>query len=303
MNFLVTGGAGFIGSNLVNFLLEQNHNVLVIDNLHTGSIENLKGKNVKFFKEDVGKINSLSLPKLDCIFHNGIYSSSPMYKENPKLVAKALDDFIELLEFCKKTKTKLVFASTSSVYNGISPPHKEDAILKVTDFYTETRIAMERIAKLYSDLYDLKIIGLRYFSVYGPGEKAKGKYANLISQFLWDLLEDKQPMIYGDGSQTRDFIYVDDVVRANFLAFNSNIKFGIYNVGTGKSYSLNEVLQILNSTLNKKIKPIYVENKIKNYVLHTKADVTKAKKELGFSASVSIKEGIKKLIDFYKSQS
>lgn len=303
LTFIITGGAGFIGSNLAKELIKIEKDLVIVDNFHTGSIKNiedLKKKNVKILKKNAGQIEKLKIKEIEAIFHNGIYSSSPMYKENPKLVSKVLDEFISILNFCLKKDIKLIFASTSSVYNGISPPHKEEAILKPTDFYSEARIAMERIGKLYSEFYGLDVIGLRYFSVYGPGERSKGKYANLVSQFLWDMLEDKPPIIYGDGTQTRDFIYVEDVVRANILALKSKIKFGIYNVGSGKSYSLNQLVELLNKKLNKNIKPIYLENKIKNYVQHTLADTTKAKIELGFEASISLEEGLNKLISFYK---
>ncbi|MFN3909911.1 MAG: NAD-dependent epimerase/dehydratase family protein [Candidatus Anstonellaceae archaeon] len=303
MTFLITGGAGFIGSNLAGELFNLNKDLIIVDNFHTGSKENIKDleeKKVKVFKKNSGQIEELKIKDIQAIFHNGIYSSSPMYKENPRLVSKALDEFIAILEYCRKKDVKLIFASTSSLYNGVEPPHKEDAILKPTDFYSEVRIAMERIARLYSDIYGLNVIALRYFSVYGPKEKSKGKYANLVSQFLWAMLENKQPLIYGDGKQTRDFVYVDDIIKANVCALNSKIKFGIYNVGTGRAYSLNQLVEILNKKLNKNIKPIYLENKIKNYVQHTLADITKAKNELGFEASISLEEGIGKLINFYK---
>ncbi len=148
----------------------------------------------------------------------------------------------------------------------------------------------------------MKIIGLRYFSVYGPHEKSKGKYANLVSQFLWAMMEGKQPVIYGDGAQTRDFTYVEDVVRANLLAMKSDVNFGIYNVGTGKTYTLNQLVGILNQKLGILLSPQYVENKIKNYVQATLADTAKAKKELGFEAKISLEEGIDRLIALEKGQ-
>ncbi len=296
MKILVTGGAGFIGSNLAAALVKEGHSVTILDNFHTGSEGNLKGVNVKLVRGQVADLNKLDVGKPEAIFHEGIYSSTPMYKENPRLLAKAIDDFIVLLEFAKKSNSQVIFASTSSIYNGVVPPHREDIIPKVADFYTEARIAMERIAELYHKLYGMKIIGLRYFSVYGPHERAKGRYANLISQFLWAMGRGEQPVIYGDGTQTRDFTYVEDVVRANGLAMKSQVKFGIYNVGTGKSYTLNQMVKILNAKLRTRIKPLYVKNEIKNYVQATLADTSKAKKELGFVAEISLEQGIAKLI-------
>jgi UDP-glucose 4-epimerase len=300
MKILVTGGAGFIGSNLVARLAKEGHEVTVLDNLHSGSEQNLGGLNVKLVKGGAGDLDKLDVGKPEAIFHQGVYSSSPMYKENPRLVAKALDDFIVLLEFAKKCGAQVVFASTSSMYNGISPPHKEDIIPKVTDFYTEARIAMERMAELYHRLYGMKVIGLRYFSVYGPHEEAKGKYANLVSQFLWAMKRGEQPVIYGDGTQTRDFTYVDDVVEANVLAMRSQAKFGMYNVGTGRTYTLNQLVAMLNAQLGTSLAPAYIENKIKNYVQATLADTSKAKSELGFEAKTTLEQGITKLIALKK---
>ncbi|MEW6528807.1 MAG: NAD-dependent epimerase/dehydratase family protein [Candidatus Micrarchaeota archaeon] len=297
MNILVTGGAGFIGSNIVAALLKEKHDITVLDNFHSSKgNQNLKGLNVTLIKGEVGKIDKLNIEKPEVIFHQGIYSSSPMYKENPRLVAKAIDDFIVLLEFAKKHSAQVIFASTSSIYNNIAPPHKENSVPKITDFYTETRITMERIAELYNNLYGMKIIGLRYFSVYGPNEKSKGQYANLVSQFLWAMMKNEIPVIYGDGTQSRDFIYVEDVVRANILAMKSKLRFGIYNVGTGKTYSLNQLIDILNKKLGTKIRPCYVENKIKNYVQTTLADTTKARNELSFNAEVTLEQGIENII-------
>ena len=145
----------------------------------------------------------------------------------------------------------------------------------------------------------MKVIGLRYFSVYGPHEKSKGKYANLISQFLWNLQKDESPVVYGDGTQTRDFIYVDDVIEANMLAMDSERRFGIFNVGTGRSITVNEMVDLLNKKLGKNIKPRYIENPLRNYVQHTLADTSKAEKELGFKAKTSLEQGIDKLIEYY----
>ena len=141
-------------------------------------------------------------------------------------------------------------------------------------------------------------MGLRYFSCYGPHEKSKKTYANLITQFLWDMQEDRQPVIFGDGKQTRDFTYVDDIVEANMLAMDYG-KFDIFNVGKGESADLNNVVKILNEKLGKSIQPLYRENTIKNYVQHTLADTSKAEQLLKFRAKVSLEDGIEKLIGCY----
>jgi UDP-glucose 4-epimerase len=294
MKFVVTGGAGFIGSHLAEELIKRGFDVIVIDDLSLGVKENIP-KEATFIKGSSSKIQEVP-GSVDGIFHLGMPSSSPMYKEDPYLVGKTINEAITIFEYARKNQCKVVYASTSSIYNGNSLPYKEDMPIHVTDYYTECRYAIERLAKLYYDLYNVKSIGLRLFSVYGPREEHKGKYANIISQFLWAMLKDQSPIIYGDGNQTRDFIYVSDVVNAFILAIFSNIDYDIFNVGTGRNYSFNEVIKIINKLLNKDIKPIYKPNPIKNYVYHTLADTTKAEKILGFKAKISLEEGIKKLI-------
>ena len=191
---------------------------------------------------------------------------------------------------------KVVYASSSSIYNGNKVPFREDMPIYVTDYYTECRYAIERLAKLYNILHGVKSVGLRFFSIYGPKEKFKGKYANIISQFLWAMLKDEPPVIFGDGTQTRDFTHVYDVVDALLLAWKRDFECEIFNVGTGVAHSFNEIVEILNRILGKNIRPIYKPNPIKNYVYHTLADTTKAERQLGFKAKIPLEEGIRSLI-------
>ena len=297
MNILVTGGAGFIGSNLVSALVKK-HDVVLLDNLHTGNMNNLnniKGK-INIIKDSCINIHNHTLNSdIDTIVHLGIPSSSPMYKENPLLVGSAINDAISIFEFAKDTGAKVVFASSSSLYNRVPTPHRENAKIRVTDYYTEARLSIERIAELYNTLHGVNSIGLRFFSVYGPNERAKGKYANIISQFLWKMQKGENPVIYGDGKQTRDFVFVNDVVQACTLAINKNM-FGTFNIGTGKAHSFNDVMRILNNKLNTNIKPQYTKNPLNNYVKHTLADITKARDVLGYMPEYSLERGIKELI-------
>lgn len=292
LKYVVTGGCGFIGSNLVEALVHDGHRVIVIDNLHSGSLSNLKGLDVEWHADSCRALGRY-VKDSDGIFHLGMPSSSPMYKENPKLVGETINDAVEIFEFARKKGVKIVYASTSSIYNGNPTPFREDMPIHVTDYYTECRYAIERLAKLYHILHGVSSIGLRLFSVYGSKEKHKGKHANIISQFLWCILKDESPIIYGDGSQTRDFIHVNDVVKAFLLAMEKDFECEIFNVGTGKSYSFNQVVQIINEQLGKNVKPIYKPNPIPNYVYHTLADTAKAEKMLGFKAKIPLEEGIR----------
>ncbi|UEC39457.1 MAG: UDP-glucose 4-epimerase [Methanothrix sp.] len=221
-----------------------------------------------------------------------------MYKRNPYLVGEAINGFISIYELARRSGSRVVYASSSSLYNGILPPHREDMAIGVADYYTEARLAMERMAELYQRLYGIASVGLRFFSVYGPREEAKKQYANMVTQFLWDMKAGKRPLVYGDGTQTRDFTYVLDVVRAMRLAMDSDYH-GILNVGTGEAWSFNEVIELLNRMMDLSLEAQYTENPIKNYVLQTLADTAKAKSTIGFRSRFGLKEGIGELIRFY----
>ena len=314
MNILVTGGLGFIGSNIAERLLREGHDVWIIDNFHTGSEVNIeemknngmkiKGKLQEVMRADAGQIEKVTAGRrFDVIFHNGIYSSTPMYRENPVLTAKVIEDWILLLEYARKTDAKVVYASTSSLYNGQKPPHRENMSVTITDFYSEARVMMERLAQLYKKMHGLKPVGLRYFSVYGPHEISKKKYANLISQFMWDLKAGRQPIVYGDGTQTRDFTYVEDIVEANMLA----IKYpecDVFNTGTGTSITIKEMLVVLGRMMNSppELEAKFIINPIKNYVQHTMANTEKAEKLLKFKAKHTLEQGIAKLIQYYSTR-
>lgn len=296
LSILVTGGAGFIGSNLVEALAKDN-SVTVLDNFHTGSMDNLagalKGGDVEVIRMDVKDVRSLN-KRFDLVYHLGIYSSAPMYREDPGLVGEVIDGMVAVLEYCRSRGSTLVFASTSSIYSGLQPPHREDMVPRVTDFYTEARISAERLANLYAVLYGVNSAAMRFFSVYGYHEGAKGRYANLITQFLLSMKRGEAPVVYGDGSQRRDFTFVTDVVDALLRA--SSVKgFAPYNVGTGVSYTINDMIDRLNRALGTAIRAKYVPMPVANYVMETLADTGKAEKELGFRARVSLDEGIARL--------
>ena len=273
--------------------------VVILDNMHTGSPGNLDGMegSLKLIRASCNDLPEMDLHP-EKIYHLGIPSSSPMYKKNPYLVGEALNGFTAVFELARRSGARVIYASSSSLYNGLMPPHHEDMAIQVADYYTEARLAMERMAELYKRLFDVPSIGMRFFSVYGPKETAKKQYANMVTQFLWEMKVGKTPLIFGDGTQTRDFTYVKDVVLALRLGMNSNYH-GILNVGTGKAYSFNEVIEILNKNMGLSINPQYVENPIKNYVPHTLSDTAKAEKILGFRSKYGLDDGVKELLKFY----
>ena len=300
MKAIVTGGAGFIGSHMAERLVNDGWQVSVIDNLNTGDKKNIRDieKKIKFMSANVSNISKLG--RADVVFHYGIYSSTPMYRKDNSLVWKAISEFMKVMDYCLKNDCKLVFASSSSIYNGYQPPHNENMQPMVKDFYTEARYPMERLADLFNQMYGLRYCGLRFFSVYGDREESKKQFANMVSQIIWKGMLNKEVMIYGDGSQGRDLINIKDVVNANMLAYKSELN-GIFNVGTGNSYSFNEIIEKVEKTMNNKIKRRYIENPLKNYVDIVRADTTKSREKLGFSAAITADDGIKQAYEYYRT--
>jgi len=285
MKYIVTGGCGFIGSNLVSRLARDGNDVIVIDDLSTGSLSNLPGKFTVLRKiSEIKKVEDA-----DGIFHLGIPSSTPLYRNDRSLIGKAIGEFVEIMEYAKENRIKVVYASSSSVYNGNKTPYKEDMPVLVTDFYTEARYAMERLAKVYNDFYGVGSIGLRLFSVYGENEKSKGKYANLVSQIIWAKQKGETFEVYNNGEAMRDFVHASDVVEAFIKSMNSDLDCDVINIGTGKACTINHVIKAVGLKNYK-----YVSNPLKNYVDKTLADTRKAEKLLGFEPKVDVMEYLKK---------
>ena len=301
MKCLVTGGAGFIGSNIAEALVSLGHEVVILDNFSLGKEENLSGirNKVEIVKGDVR--DSELIKKLtkgvDYVFHQAAASSSPMFSSDlAAAFAVNIDGFINILNSSRDNGVKkVIHASTSSIYGNNTLPLKEDMKVVPPNFYAASKLAAEHLGNIFSNEYGLGVIGLRYMSVYGPHEKSKGIFANLVSQFLWSMQKNEQPVIYGDGKQTRDFTFVADAVQANILAMQSEIKNGMFNVGFGKETNLNELIETLNRLLGKNIEPKYIENPVKSYIKSQLADITKIK-QLGYSPKYSLEDGIKMLL-------
>ncbi len=299
---LVTGGAGFIGSNIARELLDRGVEVKILDDFYLGDRKNIEGLDVEVIDGSVlddEKVKE-AVKGCDTVFHNAARSSAPMHKENPAEGARVnIEGFIKVVEEAMDQDVeKVVYASTSSMYGSVKPPHKEDMGERPTNRYSASKMARELYADVYADK-GLDITGVRYFSVYGPHERAKGRFANIISQFLWKMLDNESPEIFGDGEQTRDFTFVKDIARGNILAAQKGKSGEYYNLGTGKETSFNKVVDELNEELGTDIEAENVDNPIKNYVRRTRADISKARKDLGYEPEYSFEEGLKETVKYY----
>ena len=295
---LVTGGAGFIGSHLVERLLKEGCRVTVIDDLSEGKWKNLP-KDPKLTKHKVSILDNISkfVRNQDVIFHLAALPRLRRSLDDPWQTHKVnVDGTLNMLLLAKKYKIKrFIFASSSSVYGDQDHlPLTEDMKPRPPVPYSLHKLIGEEYCKMFSDLWGLGTISLRYFNVYGPRMNPDSPYANLLPKFIKLFSEDKTPVINGDGTHSRDFTYISDVVEATLLAAGSSITGEVFNIGYGKSISVNNVVKILNQILHKHIKPTHglavVEPKI------TLASNVKARKMLGWKPKVSFKEGVKTMI-------
>ena len=298
---LVTGGAGFVGSNVANHLAADNE-VLVVDDCYLGTPANLDDS-IEFHDRSV---LAEDLPTdVDVVFHLAALSSYAMHEDDPQRGARVnVEGFVNVAEQARRDGCDtVVYASTSSVYGTRTHPTPEDALVAVDTGYEASKMARERYAEYFANHYDMSLAGLRFFSVYqgyGGAEAHKGEYANVIAQFADDIANGEAPVLYGDGTQTRDFTHVSDVVSAAVQAAEGGLT-GVYNVGTGQSYSFNTVVELLNDELGADVAPEYVENPIPEsvYVHDTCADFSKLRAATGWEPEISFEKGIERVCSGY----
>jgi UDP-glucose 4-epimerase len=291
MNIAVTGGAGFIGSHIVEKLVDRGDNVIVIDNLQTGKKENLKTvwNKINFLEMDIRDFDLLKteLKNIDGIFHEAALASVQDSFVKPKeyydVNVKGTENIFKL---AKKFGFKVVYASSSSVYgNPIKIPINEKSEKNPINPYAQTKLDDEITAKKYTK-EGVRIIGLRYFNVFG--ERQSKNYAGVIKLFLERIEKHNPPIINGDGSQIRDFVYVKDVVQANIMALESNIENAFINIGTGKTISILELANQIIKSSNLKLNPIH-QDALKGDVIESKADVSLAKELLNWEYKIELK--------------
>ena len=304
---LVTGGAGFIGSNLVEELLKLGHEVRVIDNLDTGKQENLDGLNVDFVKGDIRDLETVKscMKDVEQVYHQAALGSVPRSIDDPlsSTEVNIIGTLNVLMAARDSGVEKIVYASSSSAYAGVEElPKREDMTPVPTSIYGATKIANEYYFQVFSGIHGLKSVGLRYFNVFGPKQSPDSEYAAVIPKFIRLIMSDQRPTIFGDGEHTRDFTFVKDVARSNILAMGSDAGNGsAYNIAGGKQVSLNSLVHMINQHLGKSLEPVYAEPRAGD-PKHSLADVSRAEKDLDFRTEYEFEEALGITIDWYRQR-
>ena len=305
--FLVTGGAGFIGSNICRKLVSQGCFVRVIDNLLTGKKSNLADiiDKIEFIEADMGdeqKARS-AMKGIDIVLHEGALPSVPKSVDNPAATHKHCVDatFTLLLAARDAGIKRFVYAASSSAY-GDTPtlPKIETMAANPLSPYAAAKLFGEYYCSVFYKVWGLETISLRYFNVFGPYQDPTSEYAAAIPAFVTLILKDKSPTIYGDGEQSRDFTYVDTVVDANLLAARVKRTAGeVINIACGQAVTINQIIGMINKLVGKNVKPIYAPSRAGD-VKHSLADITLARKTIGFNPAISFQQGLEKAIGWYR---
>ena len=303
----MTGGAGFIGSNICRKLILDGCFVRVVDNLLTGKKSNLTGiiDKVEFTEADMGDENiaRAAMKDIDVVLHQGALPSVPRSIDDPASTHKHCVDatFTLLLAARDAGIKRFVYASSSSAY-GDTPtlPKVETMPARPLSPYAVGKLVGEHYAKVFYKVFGLETISLRYFNVFGPHQDPTSQYAAAIPAFVTAILKNQQPTVFGDGLQSRDFTYVDNVVEANLLAARAEHTAGeVVNIACGEAVTVNEVIDVINDLLGKDIKPAYTDPRPGD-IKHSLADITAAEKLLSYKPTVSFKQGLQKAIDWYR---
>lgn len=301
--YLVTGGAGFIGSNIVEELVERNKSVRVLDNLSTGRRENIEPfmDKIEFIEGDLRDLDTVrkAVDGVDYVLHQGALPSVPRSIDEPLTTNEVnVNGTLNVLISARDAGVKrVVYASSSSIYgNSEVLPKREDMPPNPLSPYAISKLAGENYCRIFYQIYGLETVCLRYFNVFGPRQDPTSQYSAVIPKFINAVLNGSRPTIYGDGKQSRDFTYVANVVQANLLACEAEGVAGeLFNVACGERYTLLDLVAELNRILDKDIEPIFAEPR-KGDVKHSMADISKAQSLLGYDKLVDFKSGMRKTI-------
>ncbi len=304
--FLVTGGAGFIGSNICRKLVSEGCFVRVVDNFLTGKRENLAGvmDRIDFVEGDMGDVEVARavVKDVEVVLHQGALPSVPRSVDDPALTHRHCVDatFTLLLAARDAGVRRFVYAASSSAY-GDTPtlPKVETMPASPLSPYAAAKLVGEYYCSVFSRVFGLETVSLRYFNVFGPQQDPTSQYAAAIPAFVTAILKGRSPTIYGDGEQSRDFTYVDNVVEANLLAARAARTEGeVINVACGEAVTVNEIIDMINESVGKRVKPEYTEPRPGD-VKHSLADITAARELIGYEPVVAFREGLEKAIEWY----
>lgn len=308
--FMVTGGAGFIGSHITELFLSNGHEVVVFDNFSTGreiNIRPFQDTIKEVVRGDIRDSNALdcAMAGVDCVIHHAAEISAIKSVEEP-LWANEINvtGTLNVLESAKRNGVKrLVFASSSAVYGDTGTQKQSELCLpKPLSPYGATKICGEHYLGVFNEIYGVETVCLRYFNVFGPRQNPKSQYAAVIPKFIDRLIAGEDLHIYGDGEQTRDFVFVKDVARANYLAcFSDNAPGEVFNVASGRSVSVNELAEILINVTGRKVEIIH-DAAVLGEIKHSAAVNDKAREVLGFSTEVTLEEGFAEVVKYLESQ-
>lgn len=293
MRMLVTGGAGFIGSNVASRLLAEGHETVVLDDFSSATFKNLVDFRGDVLTFDLFSIDLTPLQKLgpfDVIFHQASITDTTVLDQR-KMMQNNAEGFRNLLSLAEQWGSRVVWASSAATYGRGPAPMSESQRPEPLNVYGYSKLSMEDLARQYGPRLKHPIVGLRYFNVYGPGEQHKGKFASMIHQLAKQMLAGKRPRIFAPGDQKRDFVYIEDVIQMNLLAARSKAP-GVFNVGAGSAASFNDVVRELNRVLKTDLPPEYFENPYDFFQTWTEADLTESRKVLGYAPKYDLPKGI-----------
>jgi nucleoside-diphosphate-sugar epimerase len=305
--FLVTGGAGFIGSNICKELIAQDCFVRVLDNLLTGKKSNLASiiDKIDFIQADMGdaQVARSAMKDIDVVLHHGALPSVPLSVDDPASTHRHCVDatFTLLLAARDAGVKRFVYAASSSAY-GDTPTSPKVESMKPMPLspYAVAKLVGEYYCSVFYQVFGIETISLRYFNVFGPKQDPKSQYAAAVPAFVTAILKDKPPVIYGDGRQSRDFTYVDNVVQANLLAARAKQTKGeVINIACGSAVTVNEIIAMINDAVGKSIKPNYTDPRPGD-IKHSLADISLARKLIGFKPKVTFKGGLQLAINWYR---
>lgn len=311
MRYLVTGGAGFIGSNIAEKLIGEGHFVRILDNFYSGKEENLRfasmlpAERYELIKGDIRDKATCerACMGVDYVLHQAALRSVPKSMIDPESYNDVnINGTLFMLQAASRSKVKrFVFASSSSVYGDTDKfPEEEQAYPLLISPYALSKLTGEYYCRIFSEFHNLETVCLRYFNVFGPRQALDDEYAVVIPKFIHCILHDEQPPIFGTGKQSRDFTYIDNVVQANILAATtSGIKHEVFNVANGRDNTVLQLVDYLNEIINKKIQPKFLPVRAGD-VFRTNADITKIKTILRYEPKISFEEGLKKTVEFFK---